>query len=119
MENPDYREYKRIESHRWYQSNKERQKINVLRDYHKNKKKWHERRYVYYYKDYIWSILGRVCKNCGKEANEINHLKYDFPKRTTKGTKEEKRNYLIEYCSFLEPLCMPCHKMKKPRTYEM
>jgi len=104
----------------WYQKNKERQNKHVLRYYYKNKKQHLERSYVERNKVEIWKILGRVCTDCGKRAEEVNHLKYDFPERDYYRTKDakEKAKYIKEYCRFLEPLCMPCHRAKKKGKYK-
>ena len=114
-DNLEFKEKKKLFYKKWYSLNKERQKKNVLRDSYKNRNKWTERGYADRNKKFIWMVIGKKCKDCGGIANEINHLKYDFPKRANYSTRYEKEEYLIEYCKFLEPLCMPCHRKKKQR----
>ncbi len=106
-----YKEKRKIYFKKWYKKPENKEKIFkfVYKDSKNNRKKWVERGYVYRNKEKIWNILGKFCKKCDNEADEIHHLTYDFPSRSKKGNRKQKENYLIEYCKFLEPLCKPCH----------
>ncbi len=115
---PEWIKKKNENTRKWYQKNKEIHKKNILKDYFKNKDKWRERGFVYQHKINIWKILGRICNKCGGEANEVNHLKYDFEPRSKRKSNKEFEKYLIMYCKFLEPLCMPCHRGKKKGKYK-
>ncbi len=112
--NEDYRKKRKEYNKQWYEKNKKRHFENIYKHYRKNKGKWNERRYVNKNKQKVWDILGKKCKDCGEEAIEVNHLKYDFPKRSYGiiGGMKKKQEYLIEYCKFLEPLCRPCHRKR-------
>jgi hypothetical protein len=112
---PELTEKRNEKNRMWYKKNKEKHKENVLKDYYKNRHKWVERSYVNRNKIMIWNILGKVCKVCGKEAQEVNHLKYDFPRRDCTLRGERHIKYIKWYCQYLEPLCMPCHRKKKPK----
>ena len=128
--NPNYSLYKKRSdnkwkkrrkecSKRWYEKNKKRQFENVKRYYHlHNKEKQRERRYVSTHREEIFNIIGDKCIKCGKEAKEIDHLKYNFPKRKQSPTKEEVKIYLKEYCKFLRPLCSNCHRTLKNKVYK-
>ena len=51
-----------------------------------------ERNFVLKYKIEIREILGKNCKNCGKEANEIHHTTYDIPIKKINYDKRKKYN---------------------------
>ncbi len=90
---------------RWYKKNKEYFKVYNKNFREKNKEKARERNYVDFKTIKIEKILGDKCKECGKKAEEMHHLKYDgLPKGNIK-----------EYCKFLEPLCKKCHRRKHRR----
>jgi hypothetical protein len=99
----------------WYKNNEKRQKNNVLKNYHKNKDKWRERKYTHIHRKEILEFLPKNCVNCGKEDIKIIHHKtYDVPKRkygNTGGVKEHK-DYLKEYIvKYLLGFCSKeCHR---------
>lgn len=113
-----HREEKNRYFRKWYKKNKKKHQKKMLELYHKNKSVWNERGYAHYHKKSIWEIIGKVCVDCGREATEFNHIKYDFPSRKNfvKGDKRLKQ-YLVNYCKFLEPICMPCHRKRKVGRY--
>lgn len=115
----EYKKYHKNYYKKWYNENKEKQAKNSQRNYKKNKTQCQERAYVNSKSNIkkIWKILGKFCINCGEKADEINHLKYNFPKKdqTLRGNKHDK--YLKWYCLFLEPLCINCHRAKKKSKY--
>lgn len=117
----DKKKYHKDYYKKWYQKNKETQKENVLRDFLKNKSKWRERGYINREcnRTRIWKIIGKVCKDCGEKAKEMNHLKYDFPKRSNRLRGDKHLEYLKWYSQYLEPLCMKCHKIKKRSRYKI
>ncbi len=117
IKNKKYTEEKKKKFREWYQKNKEKQFENIKRNYEKNKVQWRERKYVDKHKEKIWVIIGRICKECGGEADEVNHLTYDFPARGCTVRGERLLEYIKWYCTFLEPLCMPCHRAKKKGKY--
>ncbi len=117
-ENKEFLQKKRNQFKDWYRRNKEIHKKNCLKDYHRNKIKWRERHFVDKHKIKIWEIIGNVCKDCGKEAKEVNHLTYDFPKRNMSLRGEQHIEYLKWYCKHLEPLCVLCHRGRKTGRYK-
>ncbi len=102
----------------WYSKNKKKQAKTMLSYYYQYKNKWRERSYVDTHKIKIWEIIGNVCVDCGKKANEVNHLKYNFASRKEFVSNDPRlKKYLIEYCKSLEPICMPCHRKRKKGKY--
>lgn len=95
----------------WYKKNKEKQNRNVLRNYKKNKRKWGERKYVQCNREKILNILPKECYLCGNKNPEIvHHETYKFQPRYLNRTKEERQEYLINYCKKLKVFCsIKCH----------
>ncbi len=75
-----------------------------------NEKKLRERFFVFHRRQKIDKILGEICFDCGKEANEIHHKRYDIPVRKTNLKNKNFDKMLTEYCKYLLPLCSKCHK---------
>ena len=90
--------------HRWYEKNKEHQKLNSLLSYQNKKEKWFHRNFVNRNRIIILNILSKNCVNCNKNQVEvIHHKEYRNELRYKK--------FLEEYCKYLLPFCSRrCHR---------
>lgn len=79
--NKNFKKYKIKKFKRWYYQNKDKQKVNVLNDYYKNKEKWNSRKKTYsiiLHLDYtLHPVLKLYCKKCKCKNNlTIHHEVY-------------------------------------------
>jgi hypothetical protein len=92
----------------WYNKNKDRQKVSIMKSYRRNKSTWALRTFNVNYRKKIQAILPKVCYICGKKGQEYVGIKdtRDTAKpRMHKG--EDALNYekLKDHCKKLVNLC--------------
>jgi len=106
-DNKEFRKKKNDYFKKYYQTHKERQFELVKADYHKNKNKWRQRRFISLYRELILDILPKTCFLCGRLGiKEIHHESYN---------QTMKKSLLKEYCKNLRGFCSrDCH-----RKYEL
>lgn len=98
---PDYKEYNRLKSQKWFLNNKERQNKNCMKDYYLNKVRWSSRLNTRRLIKKGKILIEKKCKNgCKSDKFQIHHEIYPTKMAEIKKAIEEGKIYY---------LCLICH----------
>lgn len=109
-DDPKFKKSKSDFLKKWYKTHKKQQNTNVMKDYQRNKGKWHERQFVQIHRQKLLNLMNQKCI-CGKPVNIVHHITYSF-KRDWKnpGMRGLDQFHLEEYSQFLIGFCSKkCH----------
>ena len=103
-----YRKAKRDFFHIWYQKNKERQKINVMNDFRKNRIRWNHRHFLNRHKPKLKLFIENKCFKCGKEnLNYFRIIDYGVRPHLLNSPHFQEKNLemLEEYAKNIRAYC--------------